>query len=97
MKDEYIIINRTTIKKELEEVENNYFKVKGTDNADEHFLDGRRTSLKNILSQSTPLIPVIEDAFDEGGVAHTNSQDSRHPTTFKQDKQEYISNLKFNI
>ena len=52
---------------------------------------------EKILFQSTPLTPIVEDSFDAGSIAHANSQDSNHPTTFHEDKENYISQLKLDI
>lgn len=85
MKDEYIIINKTALQKRIGEVEKSYFKVKGNNDADEHFLDGRRTSLKEILSQSSPLIPEIEKALYTKGAWYND------------EVEDYITNLKLDI
>jgi hypothetical protein len=37
----------------IAEIEKSYMKVKGNDDADEHYLDGARTYLKEIYSKST--------------------------------------------
>jgi hypothetical protein len=57
-KDEYIIINKTAIQKRIEELEN----------TDDYFSQGsfgEHKFLKQVLSQSTPLIPEIEKACKE--------------------------------
>lgn len=95
MKDEYIIINKTALQKRIGEVEKSYFKVKGNNDADEHFLDGRRTSLKEILSQSSPLIPEIKKAFDAGNAYCVGSHELFEQTY--SNKENYISNLKLDI
>ena len=93
MKDEYIIINKTELLKELEGLEKDYFKVKGNDDADEHFLDGRRTSFKEMLSKSTPLKPEIELAIIQGiKLGKSNSVIEQFEMT-----QYYIQNLKLDI
>lgn len=76
MEDKYIIVNKTAILKRIEESAN---KLSPT-----HIL------LKEILSQSTPLIPEIEKAFDEG----FDYREGHHKSLSKQD---YISNLKLDI
>lgn len=87
-KDEYIIINKTAIQKRIEELLKNNYRA-----FSEHVeLD----ILREILSQSTPLIPEIEKAFDEG----FNSEEEVYkgnPTGKIIGKQEYISNLKLDI
>ena len=81
MKDEYIIINKTAIQKRMEELEN----------TDDYFSQGsfgEHKFLKQILSQSTPLIPEIEKAFGLGAANNANGQ----PLL-----SDYISNLKLDI
>lgn len=82
MEDEYIIINKTAILKRIEESAN---KLSPT-----HIL------LKEILSQSTLLIPEIERAFDEG-VNAIQENNNKLKVTMPKAKQEYISNLKLDI
>ncbi len=84
--EEYIIINKTAIQKRIEELEKN---------EDDEFFDEQRinhllgqiNALQYALSQSTPLIPEIEKAFDEGA----GYLDITLPVECK---KEYISNLK---
>jgi hypothetical protein len=59
-KDEYIIINKTAIQKRIEELEIQFKGKVGYNMA-----LGEIESLKQILSQSTPLIPEIEKACKE--------------------------------
>lgn len=92
MNNEYIIINKTQLLKRIEELS---FIGKSQGLTEHQFAE--KSIIENIVSQSTPLIPEIEKAFDEGSSAHSNSQDWNHPTTFDQDKQDYISNLKIDI
>lgn len=94
MKNEYIIINKTQLLKRIEETEKEYFKVKGNDDADEHFLDGKRTSFKEILSQSTPLIPEIERAYDAG--LKSDMEYFIKLPKHENLKKDYISNLKLD-
>ena len=95
MKDEYIIINRTAILKRIEEMEKQ---------KDEYSFNPNRTEdyyryismikvLKEILSQSTPLIPEIEEAFEAG----ENNMDNDGCHIDINGKQDYISNLKLDI
>lgn len=88
MSNEYIIINKTAIQKRIEELERLY---KGCEKPS---IQGTlyyqlNIELKKILSQSTPLIPEIEKAFDLGF--------STPESCYKEDKQDYISNLKLDI
>jgi hypothetical protein len=55
MKDEYIIINKTAIQKRIEELK--FQREREPDNNTQSFLNGKIKQLKQILSQSTPLIP----------------------------------------
>lgn len=93
--NEYIIVNKTTIEKRIQELKKPIAHYDGIYVSDVQKAEFE--ALEEILSQSTPLIPEIEKAFDEGSSAHCNSQDWNHPTTFDQDKQNYISNLKLDI
>lgn len=89
-KDEYIIINKTAIQKRIEELRQVCNKELGYASDKIYF------ELDNFLSQSTPLIPEIEKAFDEGvklkweGILIKKSE-------LEQQKQDYISNLKLDI
>jgi len=91
MKDEYIIINKTAIEKRIEELkkENEFYEEDSIRNF------AKITQLKQILFQSTPLIPEIEKAWVDGNTpklgefAHLIDDEIR--------KQDYISNLKLDI
>ena len=79
MKDEYIIINKTRIEKRIEELE----KI-GSEQA-----WGAKIAFKEILSQSTPLQPELEKAFDAGVLTLGHF--------VEEEKQDYFSNLKLDI
>lgn len=83
MKDEYIIINKTALLKRIEELEKT--SAWETENY------GELKTLKQIISQSTPLIPEIEKAFNEGSERDEYGYDNAN------DKNLYISNLKLDI
>ena len=106
-KDEYIIINKTAIQKRIEECEEVILELSDRNPTDweeakNKVLLKNKTELnllREILFQSTPLIPEIEKAF----VAGENYQEAEEwhedyeggitqPT-----KQDYISNLKLDI
>ena len=94
---EYIIINKTAIQQRIEELEKERKKLnRFIDTTTYTTLDNLIKQLQNILSQSTPLIPQIEKAFDEGaklkweGILIKKSE-------LEQQKQDYISNLKLDI
>lgn len=86
--NKYIVINSEDIQKRIEELEK----------SDEFFSQGsfgEHKILKQILSNSKPLTPIIEDAFDEGrirGFACGQSEEF-----FNNEKQDYINNLKLDI
>ena len=90
MNNEYIIVNKTAIEKRIEELE-----VFSKHNAEvaEYDSEGVTASeLKEILSQSKPLIPEIEKAFNAGIDAELLSV-AKIDCTVK----DYISNLKLDI
>ena len=109
MKDEYIIINRTAIQKRIEELERLYRgcekpSIQGT------LYNQLNIELKQIISQSTPLIPEIEKAFESGvdslqdnliqklGLTYqTNEVSSATVSSTRGNLEYYISNLKLDI
>jgi len=118
MKDEYIIINKTAIQKRIEELEKDSIHVEWQRNIKTHnghspqqrkrkeMVDLELNTLKEILSDLTPLIPEIEKAFDAGfhkgyNVGQADAQS--HPLSLTianhihNDRQDYISNLKLDI
>lgn len=84
MKNEYIIINKTTIQKRIEDLRQVCNKELGYASDKIYF------ELEHLLSQSTPLIPVLEQAYFEGECYGIG-------TDACMTKQEYISNLKLDI
>lgn len=89
MKDEYIIINKTGIQQRIEELENLIEKRKSNRICIEYRAELK--VLKEILSQSIPLIPEIEKAFYGG------QRSLKEKVLPKKTSQDYISNLKLNI
>ena len=91
MNNEYIIISKTAIQKRIEELEEEY---KSESAHQFNTYVGKLMKeimieimiLKQILSQSTPLIPEIESAYYNGG----NMRE-------KEEFDFYISNLKLDI
>lgn len=87
---EYIIISKTAIQKRIEKLE--------TQNLGLTF--ELRNELKQILSQSTLLIPEIEKAFDEGKSVGIISYQAKGHTLdmelYNERKQDYTSNLKLD-
>ncbi len=105
---EYIIINKSNLLKRIEELRKDPIHLEWEHNIKtrnghspqqrerKRTIDLELNTLKEILSQSTPLIPEIEKAFDEG----FNSEEEVYKgnSTGKIiGKQDYISNLKLDI
>ena len=91
----YVIIDAEAIQKRIEELEktNEVFKHAKTHNPTMAACEATLSTLKQILSQSTPLIPEIEKAFKQGELtASVDSGDKDY-----KNKQEYTSNLKLDI
>ena len=92
MKDEYIIINKTEFEKILEDLED----LKRTQHANGELSNfentyGKIEGIKQTLSKSTPLIPVIDRTYDAGIL------DKDLSLMFDNSKARYISNLKLEI
>ena len=88
----YIIINKTAIQKRIEELEKerNSEHKKGHDKSALRY-ENTILELKQILFQSTPLIPEIEKAILEGrNSIHFYWEDENVV-------EDYISNLKLDI
>ena len=92
MYNEYIIINKTAIQKRIEELEKDiqYYKA-NIHYAAMHETAKVKLELENLLSQSTPLIPEIEKAWE------TCSKLRSGQNVGVRNKTEYISNLKLDI
>ena len=84
MNNEYIIINKTLLEKRIEELEN----TEAADRKDGIEIYKEMYVLKQILSQSTPLIPEIDKAYWAG--MQFVGEDKGSPN-------EYITNLKLDI
>lgn len=101
MKDEYVIINKTAIQKRIEELEEERQEHEKVPIRMFDSIWAAKTSqaidlLREILSQSTPLIPEIEKAFDAGkeyGFYEAHNANSGDIP----DNDTYISNLKLDI
>lgn len=93
MESEYIIVNKTAIQKRIEELENDiqYYKA-NFHNAALHEVAKVKLELEQILSQSTPLIPEIEKAYNAGKIHNDLSV-----AGFDNPQGRYISNLKLDI
>ena len=100
MKDEYVIINKTSILKRIEELEDERdgFIYNPNKTEDSVCYNSKIRLLKQILSQSTPLIPEIEKAFDAGYDLNTWEQlEIPNEERDYLNTQDYISNLKLDI
>lgn len=97
MESEYIIVNKTLIQKRIEELKKEiefYDKVGALSiNPNKVKAETELSLLKQILSQSTPLIPEIEKGYDQGSYNHH----SQHTKEYSDIKQRYISKLKLDI
>ena len=97
MDNEYVIVNKTAIEKRIEELEKEYILISNksdrslSDIEYEREIIGEQRGLATTLSQSTPLIPEIEKAFDAG------SERCEFGYGNANDKHDYLSNLKLNI
>ena len=87
---EYIIISKTAIQKRIEELEKQRLLELKDDFYDTLYL-GEINSLKQILSQSTPLVPEIDKAYDAG------IKDKELSQMFDNPKGRYVYNLKLDI
>ena len=85
----YVIIDEEAIQKRIEELESLSKKDKEGYNLYQIVI----VELKQLLSQSTPLIPKIEKAFEAG---RKLTLDSFEEEDF-QDYENHISNLKLDI
>jgi len=97
MNNEYIIVNKTLLEKRIEELEKEYILLSNksdrslSDIEEEREIVSEQRALAKILSQSAPLIPEIEKAFDAG------SERCEFGYGNANDKQDYITNLKLDI
>lgn len=104
MSNEYIVINKTELLKRIEKLD---VLSQHNERVGEYDCEGAIISeLKQILSQSTPLIPEIEKAFDGGfhkGYNVGQRDAESHPLALTiashihNDRQNHISNLKLDI
>lgn len=94
MNNEYVIINKTEWLKVMEELETKRLKNPYSAYYTQP-LDVEINTLKQVLSKGVPLIPVVERAFDAGGAYTLGSH--KEFTQTHPNKQDYITNLKFDI
>jgi len=94
MKDEYIIINKTELEKKLTELKTKLSEESGSFFPLQRIIgedSGKIRMIQEVISKSTPLIPVVEKAFDAG---KEHGQDYKFITW---NKPTYIENLKLEI
>lgn len=85
----YRIVNEETIQKRIEELEQ--LRENSETREEWHDNNGRIIEAQDILSNSIPLIPEIEKAFNE-------AREYRMKNVFKHDiVKDYISQLKLDI
>lgn len=89
MNNEYIIVNKTLLEKRIKELESLGKKDKEGYNLYQIVI----VELKKLLSESTPLIPEIENAYDKGSHNHH----SQYTEEYDNLKQKDISKLKLDI
>lgn len=108
MKNEYIIINKSVLEKRIKELEEE--EISEFSPGRRLWVDSAIKNLKEVLSQSTPLIPEIEKAFDEGqnrmqheiieklGLRYQIEQVSQSTIlNMEVHSEDYSSNLKLDI
>ena len=97
MKDEYIIISKTALEKRIEKLQKEVI----IEHYDFIRVNSKIDELKGLLSQSTPLIPEIEKAFDAGERYKTfiveNWDDDGEGDQININKKDYILNIKLDI
>lgn len=106
MKDEYIIINKTAIQKRIEELEEDPIYLQWEYDIKTHnghspqqrerkkIVDLELELLKEILSESTPLIPELQKTWNTAYIDAMSIDEETYKPLFFED---YISNLKFHI
>ncbi len=94
-KDEYTIINESKLLRKIEEMEKQRDEYSFNPNRTEDYYryNSMIKVVKEILSQSTPLIPEVEKLI----VMSSTSNIDFLPDRVEKIKQDYISNLKLNI
>lgn len=87
---QYAIINVETIQKRIDELKNFYMTAKKVGMFTD-VIDKEIETLKQLLSQSTPLLPEVSKAYDAGMLHKELSQMFDYP------KGRYLNNLKLEI
>lgn len=89
MNNEYVIINKTAIQKIIEKLNKEI--IGSISNEQKMLLTHELDILKIIISNSTPLIPVVKKAFDAG------HRICKGGFMYIPSKRDYIANLKLDI
>lgn len=92
MKDEYIIINKTTIQKRIERLKQS--REIEPDNHQQSYLNGKIKVAEEILSQSVPLIPELQKTWNTAYIDAMSIDEETYKPLFFED---YIANLKLDI
>lgn len=90
MNNEYIIVNKTKVLEEIEELKASLNYIP------ESYIPKHLAQIyayEQVLLRSTPLIPEIENAYDKGSHNHH----SQYTEEYDNLKQKDISNLKLDI
>lgn len=91
----YVIINTEAIEARIEELKKDYNqKAEINDNQWCSIIAGEIIALKQVLYQSTPLIPELEKVYDVGRSSFNSALSYEE---CKEDYYDYISNLKLDI
>lgn len=93
--NEYVIIDKTVIQKKIEELKQQRELAGKNLSKDTVYIHNQISTeiriYEQLLSQSIPLIPEIEKAYEAGKL------DEELSLSFDNPKGRYISNLKFDI
>jgi hypothetical protein len=95
MKDEYIIINKTAIQKRIKELEEEQKQInEETEPISLNINLKKQILIREILSQSTPLIPELQKTWNTAYIDAMSIDEETYKPLFFED---YIANLKLNI
>lgn len=94
--NEYIIVNKTSILKRIEELEDerNGFIYNPNKTEDSLCYNSKIRLLKQILSQSIPLIPELQKTWNAAYIDALSIDEETYKPLFFED---YITNLKLDI
>lgn len=95
MKDEYIIINKTAIQKRIKELEEEQKQInEETEPISLNINLKKQILIREILSQSTPLIPELQKTWNTAYIDAMSIDEETYKPLFFED---YIANLKLDI